>query len=449
MKPDALFLNEALENLDAMNTALRAFDEDDCTPEQIQSLFRYAHSVKGGAAAFGLQAVAELMHLVESFLEPLRQGRTTMDRRRTTLLREAVDAARCHLGGDACGARQAPNLVRRLTIALRVPVALDAGHVRQITIASPTSSETADAVAALFSDIAGLGEILSTDRGDAGAQVFVVRTAAPDHELLDLIAMHAERDTIAILAITDSAASDQTGAGRQDLSGSEAGAGAVATREAEAAAARRGGAAAGVLDQPQPDLQMEPVSVLFARLPPLLEQLSAQLHKSLRLAIVGQHLRIDRTLAQALADPMIQLVRNACDHGIEGAAARAAAGKPVHGHIGVSALLAQDRFQLSVRDDGAGLSRQNLLQAARSRAISVADDIDDQRLWQLVFAPGFSTAAEVSDVSGRGVGMDVVRHKVAALRGEVMIDSSAGVGTCVTISVPLGVAPLVRATRES
>ncbi len=210
----------------------------------------------------------------------------------------------------------------------------------------------------------------------------------------------------------------------------------------------RGAAAAGFSDPLQADRPRDLAAVLFARLPPLLVYLSARLHKPLKLAIVGQDLRIERALLQALADPLIQLVQNACDHGIEGAAARAAAGKPVRGQISVSASLAQGRFQLSVRDDGAGLSRQDLLQAARSNAIPVADDIDDPRLWQLVFAPGLSTAAEVSDVSGRGVGMDVVRHKVAALGGDVMIDSCAGVGTCVTISVPLGLAPLARVTRE-
>jgi two-component system chemotaxis sensor kinase CheA len=464
MKPDALFLNEALENLCAMRSALLAFDEGECGHEQIQLLFRCAHSVKGGAAAFGLETVAELMHLVESFLDPLRRGRAIIDPRRTALLREAVAAARCHLCGDSVGARKMRNLIQQMKNALHVPVAPNAGQVRQITIRSSTARESADAVAAMFSDIAGLGEVLSTDRGGAGAHAFVVRTAAPDHELLDLFAMHVERDSIAIRAIIELAASDQTGARRQDLSGVEAGAPALAAKRLreparmdtvdaldavgeEDRATQDDLAAAGVLGQSQPDSQEEPVSVLFARLPPLLEHLSARLHKRLTLAIAGQDLRIDCALLQALADPLIQLVRNACDHGIEGAAARAATGKPLSGLISVSAVLEQGHFQLSVGDDGAGLSRQDLLQAARAQAIPVADDIDDQRLWQLVFAPGLSTADAVSDVSGRGVGMDVVRHRATALGGDVTIDSSAGVGTCVTISVPLGVALLSRATR--
>jgi two-component system chemotaxis sensor kinase CheA len=473
MKPDAIFLNEALENLDAMQTALRASDAGDCGPEQIQSLFRCAHSVKGGAAAFGLNAVAELMHLVESFLDPLRQGRETLDPHSTSLLREAVDAARGQLSGDTVGARWAPDLVQRLQMVLHVPVALDAGHVCQITIGSSVSREAADAVVALFSDIAGLGKILSTGRGDAGVQEFMVRTAAHDHELRDLIAMHVERDSIAIQAIIDPVVvPDQSGAGLQAPSEGEPGetgkpgVGGVATEarhlpertdalgeedratQADAAGRRDAAvAAAGISGQAQPDPQIEPASVLFARLQPLLRHLSARLNKPLNLAMVGQDLRIDRALLQALADPLVQLVRNACDHGIEAAAARAAAGKPPAGQIGVSAWLRQGRFWLSVRDDGGGLSRQELLHAARARAIPVADDIDDQRLWQLVFTPGLSTAAEVSDVSGRGVGMDVVRHRVAALGGDVSIDSSAGVGTCVTISVPMGAAPLAQVPK--
>lgn len=464
MKPDAIFLNEAIENLDVMRTVLRALDAGDRAPEQIQTLFRCAHSVKGGAAAFDLDAVAELMHLVESVLDPLRRARAPMDPLSTPLLREAVDAARSHLSGATVGARQAPNLVRRLHMLLREPVAQDAGHVRQILIRASESAspETVDAVAAMFRDIAGLGEILSSRRGDADAQVFVVRSAAPDHELLDLIAMHVERDSIAIRPITGADAPDPTSEVRHDMSQCAPGAlgvapGLVPLRERAGASGQGGASQEDVMASPSDtaaaaasarvpsELQVAPASLLFARLPPLLEHLSARLHKPLQLVMVGQDLRIDRNLLQATADPLVQLVRNACDHGIESVDTRAAAGKPPAGQIHVSARVEHDLFQLSVRDDGAGLSRQQLLQAAHSHAIAVADDIDDQHLWQLVFAPGLSTAAEVSDVSGRGVGMDVVRTRVSALGGEVTIESSTGVGTCVTISVPMGVAPSPRA----
>lgn len=452
MKPDAIFLNEALENLDIMNTALRALEVGEHAPEQIQTLFRCAHSVKGGAAAFGLDAVAELMHLVESVLDPLRRGDGAMDARSMPLLREAVAAARGRLCGDGVGARQSPSLVGRLQTLLRVPIARAAGHVRQITIRSEASRESADAVAAMFSDIAGLGEIVSTRRGDAGAQVFVVRTAAPDHELLDLVAMHVERDSIAIREIIDAAAPDHTGEVRHVPSEGASDAGAAVTGRGEATqkdvpAGRSDTAAAVDSGQMQHERQIAPATVLFARLPPLLEHLSARLHKPLSLAMEGQDLRIDRALQQAMADPLVQLVRNACDHGIESAAARAAAGKPLAGQILVSAWVEHGYLRLSVRDDGAGLSRQQLLHAARAHAIPVADDIDDQRLWQLVFAPGLSTASAVSDVSGRGVGMDVVRTRVSALGGDVTIESSAGVGTCVTIAVPMGVVPSTQAAN--
>lgn len=180
-----------------------------------------------------------------------------------------------------------------------------------------------------------------------------------------------------------------------------------------------------------------PVSVLFAVVPTLLSKMSNLLGKQFNLSVSGQSLKLDRDVVRGLADPLIQLVRNACDHGIESPQERHAAGKAAEGRIEVSAERRADVAIVMVRDDGRGISRSKLLHAARSRGIAVAADMPDQSLLQLVFAPGLSTASDVTPVSGRGVGMDVVRRKVEALGGRVDIESVEGSGTSVAIRLPI------------
>jgi two-component system chemotaxis sensor kinase CheA len=190
-------------------------------------------------------------------------------------------------------------------------------------------------------------------------------------------------------------------------------------------------------------LRMMPIEAVFNRFPRLVRDLSAQLGKDVGLTLDGQETELDRSLLEEVGDPIAHLVRNALDHGIEAAPERAAAGKPVRGSIRVSARHADGRVVVEVADDGRGIDPRAISRAAIERGLvdeaSVAAMTESDAL-RLIFLPGFSTAREVTNVSGRGVGMDVVRTNVERLGGQVSISSTRGAGTTIAMSLPLTLA---------
>ena len=187
-------------------------------------------------------------------------------------------------------------------------------------------------------------------------------------------------------------------------------------------------------------IRMIPMSLVFSRFPRMLRDLAAKLGKKLEFVTHGEATELDKGMVERLTDPLTHLVRNACDHGIELPAERAAAGKPEHGTLTLSASHQGGSILIEVRDDGRGLSRAKLLGKARAKGIDAPDSLADAEVWNLIFAPGFSTAEVVTDVSGRGVGMDVVKRNIAALGGTVEIDSAEGFGMRVSVRLPLTMA---------
>ncbi len=187
-------------------------------------------------------------------------------------------------------------------------------------------------------------------------------------------------------------------------------------------------------------IRMIPMSVVFSRFPRMLRDLAGKLGKKVELITHGEATELDKGLIEKITDPLTHLIRNSCDHGIELPDVRLANGKPEVGTITLSAAHQGGSILIEVRDDGKGLSRQKLIDKARAKGIPVSDDMPDQDVWQLIFAPGFSTAEVVTDVSGRGVGMDVVKKNIAALGGSVELDSSEGFGMSVKVRLPLTLA---------
>lgn len=187
-------------------------------------------------------------------------------------------------------------------------------------------------------------------------------------------------------------------------------------------------------------VRMLPVSFVFNRFHRLVRDLSEQLGKNVTLVIEGGNTEIDKGMIEKLVDPLTHLVRNSLDHGIEKPEKRVAAGKS---EVGVLSLKASQRggsIVIAVHDDGGGLNRERILQKARENGMALPENMTDKQVWQLIFAAGFSTAAEVTDVSGRGVGMDVVRKNIEALGGRIDIDSVAGEGATFEIQLPLTLA---------
>ncbi|WP_298010236.1 chemotaxis protein CheW [uncultured Aquabacterium sp.] len=187
-------------------------------------------------------------------------------------------------------------------------------------------------------------------------------------------------------------------------------------------------------------IRMIPMSTVFSRFPRMLRDLANKLGKKVELVTQGEATELDKGLVEKITDPLTHLVRNSCDHGIEMPDVRLANGKPEVGTITLAASHQGGSIVIEVRDDGRGLSREKLLKKAREKGIDAPDTLTDQEVWNLIFAPGFSTAEEVTDVSGRGVGMDVVKKNITSLGGTVEIDSAEGYGMRVAVRLPLTLA---------
>jgi two-component system chemotaxis sensor kinase CheA len=187
-------------------------------------------------------------------------------------------------------------------------------------------------------------------------------------------------------------------------------------------------------------IRMIPMSTVFSRFPRMLRDLANKLGKKINLVTQGEATELDKGLVEKITDPLTHLVRNSLDHGIEMPEDRIAAGKSEVGTLTLAASHQGGSIVIEVRDDGKGMSREKILKKARERGMDVSDSMSDNEVWMLIFAPGFSTADVVTDVSGRGVGMDVVRKNIAALNGSVEIDSVQGVGMRVSIRLPLTLA---------
>ncbi|WP_417553026.1 chemotaxis protein CheA [Marinomonas fungiae] len=189
-------------------------------------------------------------------------------------------------------------------------------------------------------------------------------------------------------------------------------------------------------------VRMLPISFVFNRFPRLVRDLSTKMGKQIELVIEGANTEIDKNLVEKISDPLTHLIRNSVDHGIETAEVRKASGKVEKGTVRLSAMQKGGEIVISILDDGAGLNHERIVAKAEEKGIELPSPLTDDAVWQLIFAPGFSTAAEVTDISGRGVGMDVVRRNIESLGGRVEINSSPGIGTEFVISLPLTLAIL-------
>jgi two-component system chemotaxis sensor kinase CheA len=189
--------------------------------------------------------------------------------------------------------------------------------------------------------------------------------------------------------------------------------------------------------------RMQPIKKVFGRFPRVVRDLSRALNKEIELELVGEETDLDKNLVEALADPLVHLVRNSVDHAIESPEVRLAAGKNRVGRITISARQEGDHILLTIKDDGAGMSADKLRNKAIEKGLLESDSasrLDERECYNLIFMPGFSTKSEISDISGRGVGMDVVKTRITQLNGNIEIDSKEGAGTEIKIKLPLTLA---------
>jgi two-component system chemotaxis sensor kinase CheA len=543
-----VFFEEAGENLERMEQQLLEIDIASADDETLNSIFRCAHSVKGGAATFGFKDVAELTHQMETLLDKLRRHEIAPNAAMVDVLLQSGDALKAQLLGHQNGNTGEPVDTQGLLASFKAfaagqtPVTAAAPAAAAAAAPSPTaaaaaasdapsgsralelllgpmdSHAVADDLVGLFSEIENLGTIEPLDGGQPadGLRRFKIVTSGSDEELMDLFTFHVARDKVRLMPLGPGYGFHAGAAGApveeaidssfgffEDAPGAPGGmqeaapaapsaadSGAIAPKaQAKAAPAAEAStlrvsvekvdqlinlvgelvitqamlaqvstkidaslyqqlvAGLGDLERHTRDLQesvmsirMIPMSVVFNRFPRMLRDLAAKLEKKVEFVTHGESTELDKGLVEKITDPLTHLVRNSCDHGIESPAERRAKGKPESGTITLAASHQGGSIVIEVRDDGKGLSRPKLLAKARERGLSVSDDMPDADVWALIFAPGFSTAEVVTDVSGRGVGMDVVKKNITALGGTVEIESSEGFGMSVRVRLPLTLA---------
>ena len=565
-----IFFEEAGENLDQMEQMLLNLDLSNANDEELNGIFRCAHSIKGGAATFGFSDVAELTHQMESLLDKLRRHEIQPIPAMVDVLLDSADASRSllarHQAGGQGEALSTTELVQRIVelasgqsdaggasvaqaavfamdelptptqeaapapapqpapapaVTSAMPRAAAPGQMRtlHIQIGPMERLEHADAIKSLFQDIAGLGTIQDLPAKQPQTRLYEVQTASSEEDLLDLFAFHVAKEQVQIVVASEAEqpSSAEPGEPVAPNAGAygffpgapgappEAGAGAATVIQAPAAGTRPAGGTARAgeakaaqmesttirvavnkvdqlinlvgelvitqamlaqnsqgldaaqyqqllagladLDRNTRDLQesvmsirMIPMATVFSRFPRMLRDVANKLGKKVELVTQGEATELDKGLVEKITDPLTHLVRNSVDHGIEAPADRLAVGKSEHGTITLSASHQGGSIVIEVRDDGKGMSREKILRKARERGMDVSDSMPDSEVWQLIFAPGFSTAEVVTDVSGRGVGMDVVKKNIAALNGSVEIDSAEGYGMRVAVRLPLTLA---------
>ncbi len=546
-----VFFEEAGENLERMEAQLLEIDLESADDEELNSIFRCAHSVKGGAATFGFADVAELTHQMETLLDKLRRREIAPTAAMVDVLLQSGDALRAQLarhqgaGGDAVDTTELLSSIREMSAGVARAVNKSAVPVRAAVVAAPEAAAPAaagnparelevrvgplkdpaqaDNLVELFKEITDLGTIEPLDGGQSGDGIrrFRVITTSTDNDLLDLFTFHVARDEVALLPMTPGFGFHAGAPGAPveaeppvDDVGYGFFSGAPGAPDAEAAVPVADSAPAAVqklargtkvekapaaalesstlrvsvekvdqlinlvgelvitqamlaqnskeidptlyqqlaagladLDRNTRDLQesvmsirMIPMSMVFSRFPRMLRDLAAKLGKKVDFQTQGESTELDKGLVEKITDPLTHLVRNSCDHGIESPEERVAKGKPEQGTITLAASHQGGSILIEVRDDGKGLSRAKLLAKARERGIDAPDSMADSEVWSLIFAPGFSTADVVTDVSGRGVGMDVVKKNITSLGGTVEIDSAEGYGMSVKVRLPLTLA---------
>jgi two-component system chemotaxis sensor kinase CheA len=465
------FLVEAGELLERLGEQLVALEASPRDSELLNAVFRAFHTVKGGAGFLALEPMVLLCHHSEVLLNEARNGKVSLNANHMDALLQGLDLLNDMMAGvsaDTPLPMPPPALLQALLPRVAAPV-----------VAPPVASPAAEAAPinddefeALLDSMYGTAvpgtvepvpvpvasaptATIDDDEFEALLDTLHGKPAAADAKPSPAAPSVAEAKPAARHAVT-AESSVRVDTTRLDLLVNYAGELVLVRNRLLSLAARLGdeslATAAGELDRVTDDLQgavmgmrMQPVGRLFQRFPRIVRDLARQLGKDVELVLEGEGTDLDRGLVEALADPLIHLLRNALDHGVEMPADREQAGKPRKGRICLSASQRGERIVISVSDDGGGMDPEILRRKAIEKGVidpAQAERLSEAECYELIFRPGFSTAAAVSDISGRGVGMDVVKTRVAELGGTLRVQSKLGQGSELELTVPLTLAVL-------
>ena len=529
-----VFFEESFEGLDIMETGLMELDLGAADDEEINTIFRAAHSIKGGAGTFGFSDVASLTHVMETLLDEMRDGSREVTRPAVDLLLVSADCLREMLSatdaGEELDLEQKEKLQKDLETMLAngeegstseatsVTDMADeeaaSESVWKITFAPhPDLFKTGNDPVRMFRELEILGDLTSTvdtskippfsDFDPEESYMtweMELRGECSEAEIEEVFSWVDEECDLTITKLTASVEA------KEEVQQAEAVVEVVAKAEPEKdgpkkpvakkkAAKGAGNESSSIrvgtdkidtlinmvgelvitqsmlsqigenfkeddlerlrdgidelerntreLQENVMQIRMLPISFSFNRFPRLVRDMASKLGKDIELKMSGEQTELDKTVMEKIGDPLVHLVRNSLDHGIEMPDVRKAAGKPEIGTLQLNAFHQGGNIVIEIIDDGAGLNKERILSKARENGLVGEDEeLPDEKIHELIFAPGFSTAAEVTDVSGRGVGMDVVMRNIRDLGGVVEIKSEEGVGSTFTIRLPLTLAIL-------
>lgn len=522
------FFEEAEELLVEMEQLLLGLDIEAPDAEDLNAIFRAAHSIKGGAATFGFSALTETTHLLENLLDRTRRRELALSRAIIDTFLETKDVLQDQLNAYRNGTEPDPQTLARICAVLQ-QLAYETGGeapapapVAAAPAPAPASAAAAaapaggalkvrllnvskDDQALLREELGNLGEILGETQGDSELAVELATQCSPD-DIVAVCCFVIDAEQIVIEPSTGAAAAApgpapaavaEAVAAPAPAPSVPAPAAAPAAKDKERAKASAAAAhqesgsirvptekvdqiinlvgelvitqsmlaqtassldpvlfdrlfsGMGQLERNARDLQeavmsirMMPMDYVFSRFPRLVRDLAAKLGKQIDLVTFGKATELDKSLIERIIDPLTHLVRNSLDHGIETPDKRVAAGKDPTGQLILSAQHHGGNIVIEVSDDGGGLRRDKILAKAMQNGLPVSESMSDEEVWQLIFAPGFSTAEAVTDLSGRGVGMDVVKRNIQEMGGHVEISSRPGNGTTTRIVLPLTLAIL-------
>lgn len=466
------FILEAQEILDRLGEQLVSLEQSPQDTDQLNAVFRGFHTLKGGAGFLGIQAMVELCHAAEETLGMARSGQATLQAHHFDAGQQSLDYLQSMLDSVSAGTEPGyapPELIAQFDVngpATPAPVAAPAANGELITEdefealldqlhggAAPT------AVAKAADGLIGEDEfeaLLDQLHGGAapGAQP-VAAVAAPAPRAPAAPAPAAPKPA-ANKPVAEAEHTVRVDTKRLDAIVNLIGELVLSRNRLKTLRARLHDEeldrAVSTLDIATARLQsavmrtrMQPVGKVFSRFPKVARDVARSLKKEVDLELVGAETELDRNLVEALADPLVHLVRNAIDHGVEMPDLREAQGKPRGGHVRLSAQQEGDYVSIEVQDDGAGIDPERLRAKAREKGLidpEAAARLTSEECLHLVFLPGFSTKQQVTDISGRGVGMDVVQSRIRELSGQIQIQSELGRGSRFMIRVPLTLAIL-------
>jgi two-component system chemotaxis sensor kinase CheA len=512
-----VFFEETAEHLSNMERLLLGLDVANPSMDDLNAIFRAAHSIKGGAGTFGFNDMIEVTHVLETLLDQLRKQERSLTNEMVDAFLEAGDAIAMQLEGHRDSTEVDQEVVKSVRANLErlssaqvepqpaLPQTQPAAKSKSKTdVAKPVEeaygffdaerAEPSELGYGFFDDepVAveqdkeigedkesygffqetpvqiserennqGFGffqELKSGANSESTATPVAINTA-PTQAAAKLLAEQAHPTR----RVADKTPPPPTGDSSIRVSiekvdqlinlvGELVITQAMLTQSAsqlDPAVVERLQNGLNQLERNTRDIQesvmavrMLPISFVFSRFPRVVRDMAAKLNKQIELKTLGEGTELDKGLIEKIADPLTHLIRNSLDHGIEMPEKRIAAGKSATGTITLNAFHQGGNIVIEVADDGGGLSRSRILNKAKERGMNVSDDMPDAAVWMLIYEAGFSTAEVITDVSGRGVGMDVVKRNIAELGGRVEIDSVEGLGTRTTIRLPLTLAIL-------